>query len=83
MNERISFRMLFNVSTCFHAEALSNNPTRKVAQSLRYLIDLLCITLLTDLVCNLPYGRGIKLCEVHYTAPEFPGFGIDFTNDVS
>ena len=34
---------------------------------------------------NLPYGgRGIKLCnEVHDTAPELPGFGICFTNDVS
>ena len=28
------------------------------------------------------FGRGVKLCnEVQDTAPEFPGFGISFTND--
>ena len=40
MNECICFRMFFHVSICFHAEALSNNPTRKVAHSLHYLIDV-------------------------------------------
>ena len=31
--------MLLNVSFCFHAEAPSNNPTRKVAHSLHFPID--------------------------------------------
>ena len=31
--------MLFSVSVCFHAEALSNNSTRKAAHSLHYPID--------------------------------------------
>ena len=30
----------FNVSICFHAEALSNDPTRKVAHSLHYPMDV-------------------------------------------
>ena len=88
MNERICFRMCFAASTCFHAEAPSNNPARKVAHSLHYPIDvtiLIVSQLLTGLVYNLPYaGRGIKFCnEVQDTAPEFPSFGINFTNDVS
>ena len=83
----LHFRMFFNVSICFHAEASSKNPTREGAHSLhcrrRYYNNR--ITLLTGLVCSLPYvGRGIKLCnEVQDTAPEFLGFGISFTSDAS
>ena len=82
MNESICFRMCLNVSV-FHAESLSNNPTRKVAHSLQYPIDG-ChnnrMTLPPGLVVvyNLPsVGRGLKLRnEVQDTAPEFTGFGM-------
>ena len=77
--------MFVNVSVCFHAEALSRHPTRKMAHSLQYPINRCYnhrITRLTGLVYNLPYvGRGIKVCnEVQVTAPEFKGFGINSPN---
>ena len=74
--------MCFNVSICFHAEALSISEQQSHAKGgtfaalshRRYYNRR--ITLLTGLVYNLPYvGRGMKLCnEVQGTAPEFPGF---------
>ena len=66
------FQNVLDVSICFHAEALSNTPTRKVAHSLQYPIEVTNngITLLTGLVYNLPYGgRGIKLC-LYMTQPQ-------------
>ena len=36
VQECICFRCVFNVSICFHAEALNSNPTRMVAHSLHY-----------------------------------------------
>ena len=71
-------------------EALSNNPTRKVAHFLHHPIDVTTISvshfpLVSYTTPHMSYvGRGIKLCnEVQDTAREFPGFGISFTNDVS
>ena len=74
-----------NVNKCFHAEALSNNPMRKVAEhSLHYPIDVAkaSITLVTSHLLEGEWGS--KLCnKVQDTDPEFPGFGISFTIDVS
>ena len=73
-----------NVNKCFHAEALSNNPMRKVSHSLHYPIEVAKASI-TGLTSHLLEGEwGSKLCnKVQDTALEFPGFGINFTIDVS
>ena len=88
MNECVCCRLLrcvFNVSICFHSEALRNNPTQKAAHSLHYPIDVaLKIGFLTTTSHMLEGEWGIKLCnKVQDTAPEFGSFGINFTHDVS
>ena len=69
---------VFNVSICFHSEAPSKNPTRKVAHSLHYPVGVAVVTVSHfSLVSYLPcVGRGSKLCnEVQDTAPKFPAPG--------
>ena len=65
---------VLNVSICFHSEAPSKNPTRKVAHSLHYPVDVTITVSHFSLVSYLPcVGRGSKLCnEVQDTAPKFP-----------
>ena len=74
----------FTVSVCFHAQALSNDPTGEVAHSLHYPIDV--STTIVSQFSLVSYTtshmlEGEAIFATAYRA--FPGFGISFTNDVS
>ena len=76
MNDRVCFRMLVTVSICFHDEALSNNPTRKVAHSLHYPTDVIVLivshfSLVSSTTSHKLEGES-SFTTKYKTVPEFP-----------
>ena len=76
----------FNVSICFHAEGLSNSPTREAAHSLHYPIDVTIkvvshFSLVSSTTSHVLAGES-RFETKYKTQPQNSHFGINFANDV-